>query len=778
MDTSSAGTDTEDADTTQQDPPDNDALAHEHVAAITQRSAEDEARVAGTTAANRQRIASEFTGTRRALSALVARSSASVQGLITGTQEAVRATATGAVAAVRSRVAGTVQEAGAQGNQARASLEHLVADTVTALQGRVQGIAGHIRGILGKLPLPAVPGAAQLRAAAGGLVNRAAAAVTSGLGQVRSLIGSALRAGLQLLTSLLAGASRLANGALSRASAAIQRGVQAISRWLGQIAASVGRILYRALTGTVLPALHRHERRLVQNLGTAQRQAVRALRANRDQHARAVTVAGTAADPTALRGVSEAALQNSRIVAQTFDERTTGILTSLSGSLAGGAARLGEHINGLLSRVTTAVQGTIAEATQSLAQIVTAVGSALQTALGALGAALTSVVQAVRAAVQQPAGELLQFAGSALSRITGFAGRLMRTLLSGTVPSVADVIGVFRPTTVASGPIVKPPPGGPITRIVVGLFVFLFAAFGAIIVTRFRALEAVIKALTDLGLSPMVAYAVLGLAVLLALGLALVVVLLLLKLIWPSPPTTPPAPAITHTTKLRAPDGSPANRTDIGVGESVVFKGNVAGAWTTSAGKPRIYTGKKFTWTAPDRKDTVTVTLVVGTASVSVTLRVVEPDKITAVKTQELKFGVGNAGAGMKLRFHFHPDTVSFGRVEAKEVSGPATKIDGYYKKYSPADLYHHSGDKFYVVRENNDDSELDTAFIRGNLCKPKYKKGSFRWVIPNHFKTWTESGNGKKFTDVIQAFEMVDNTGKIRITKAGAEVERSPSDP
>jgi hypothetical protein len=36
-----------------------------------------------------------------------------------------------------------------------------------------------------------------------------------------------------------------------------------------------------------------------------------------------------------------------------------------------------------------------------------------------------------------------------------------------------------------------------------------------------------------------------------------------------------------------------------------------------------------------------------------------------------------------------------------------------------------------------------------------------------------SETGDGKKFTEVTQFFHMVDDTGRMRVLKAGEEVEK-----
>jgi hypothetical protein len=242
-------------------------------------------------------------------------------------------------------------------------------------------------------------------------------------------------------------------------------------------------------------------------------------------------------------------------------------------------------------------------------------------------------------------------------------------------------------------------------------------------------------------------------------------------------PKKPPKPTITHETKFSAPDGTHKERSHVGVGEEVTFTGSAAGKWTASSGTPsELASGDKLTWTAPERAATVTINLQVATEVANITMQVIEPASITGRKNSELAFPAETAGAGMRLTFIYHPRSVSFGSAQAKEVSGEATGVAGYYKKhYTAAGLHHDSGDSFTSIKENNEDSSQDTAKTEDDF-KP-YEKGAFNWVIPNNFRVKTEDGDGKKFTEVTQAVEMVDATGKIRITKATtAKVERSPA--
>jgi hypothetical protein len=257
----------------------------------------------------------------------------------------------------------------------------------------------------------------------------------------------------------------------------------------------------------------------------------------------------------------------------------------------------------------------------------------------------------------------------------------------------------------------------------------------------------------------------------------------------PPPPSTAPAkpeprpatPAaakltITHLATLAAPDGSAGTRRDVGVGEEVTFTGSAAGKWTATSGKPAaLAAGATFVWTAPDRAADVTVKLGAGRDTATVAMKVIEPRRITCARNSTIPIPAGTAGAGMRLTFNYHPKTVSFGNAQAREVSGPASSITGYFKKhYTAAQLIHDSGDGFTSIKATNEDSAQDTARSIDRFTP--YENGTFAWVIPNKFKVRTEAGDGKQFTEVIQAFS-IDATGKERITKDGAAVERSPEE-
>lgn len=233
------------------------------------------------------------------------------------------------------------------------------------------------------------------------------------------------------------------------------------------------------------------------------------------------------------------------------------------------------------------------------------------------------------------------------------------------------------------------------------------------------------------------------------------------------------APDISIETDFEAPDGSGKSRRKAGVGERVTFTGSKTGEWKASGGSPlTLALGTTFVWTAPSRAASVTISLKSGKYTRRVIMSVLEPNAITAKKVREIRYPRGRMGVGMKLKFHYHPKTVSFGNTDAKEVSGPATNVRGYFKDHG-GDYRHDSGDTFFAINHDNVDTATDEASIR-NYPSP-WKRGGFDWIIPNHFKLRTEAGDGKKFTNVTQAFTMEGTDGTTRVSKGGEEAVRTP---
>ncbi len=241
-------------------------------------------------------------------------------------------------------------------------------------------------------------------------------------------------------------------------------------------------------------------------------------------------------------------------------------------------------------------------------------------------------------------------------------------------------------------------------------------------------------------------------------------------------PVTPTlgAPEVTHKTVFTAPDGTSNKRKKVAVGEEVKFEATAVGDWSADHGTPLTKVGSnKFKWTAPNRAKTATITFKSGIYTVTKVFEVLEPNAITGTNKREITtFAPGTQGVGMFLEFKYHPLNVSFGNVEAKEVSHPAANTTGYYLLHGMPH-HHNTGDTFFPIGSNNIDTATDEASQSG--YPSPWSEGGFDWDIPNHFKVKTEGGDGKEFTKVDQDFRMIDATGKTKISKAGLDVERTP---
>ena len=237
----------------------------------------------------------------------------------------------------------------------------------------------------------------------------------------------------------------------------------------------------------------------------------------------------------------------------------------------------------------------------------------------------------------------------------------------------------------------------------------------------------------------------------------------------PVPPVPPPAPiTIASATVKAAPSGAANTRKEVGVGEVVDFTASAAGIWKATNGTPTTgASSTTFRWKAPAVADTVTIALTSGTQTATDTIKVIAPNAITMRKVSSHTGDIGVGGACMLNEVKFGPDTVNLGATQWLEVPGPATGVDGFFKKFSAATL-HHNPTLFYI--SINDSNILDGSdHCAWHTTPGPYKDGSFTWVVPNRYKLDGEpDSKGRFFTNTSQVFTM-NSAGTMHITKAGA---------
>jgi hypothetical protein len=515
-------------------------------AAIIADSAHSEQQVKAVAAARRGEISARFAEVRGRTTGLLASLSAGIQTFVTARQAEVQTTTASILTAGQAMQAGTVKAAQGQIQQARTVLDGVAGSATVALERQVSQTAGRITGFVDGLPLPDLPGVSAIRAGARALAGGAASAVTATLGQVRGLVGAALQRGAEMLGSLLSLVSQAASSALNRIGSMIQAAVRSVFAGLSRMGAALLNGLRRAVDGTVLAGLRRVESTLIKNLATAERQAIIALRANRDEHLQALRDGRGATDGST--NLAEEARQNSVAVVTTFRERVTGLLGSIFGAIGAGAAALRQQLGQLLSRVIAVVQAPLTQILAGLRQVGQAVGGFLQSLLSDLAAGITSVVGFVRSLIQNPMDAVINFATRAVSKAVQFFAGLPSRLLGGnfSLPGVTELIG----EPLAKGPIIKPPPG-PIVKPILTFLSLLFLTVGAIILYFAPSLvAAVAAALAALGITvaPVTLLIIVGIVAVAALIAALVLLYLLYRLVKPGPkPPKPPKKPVKVT---------------------------------------------------------------------------------------------------------------------------------------------------------------------------------------------------------------------------------------
>jgi hypothetical protein len=531
-----------------------------------------EAQAAGIAAARRQQVTGQFARVRTTVSEFFSRSVTGVQTVIATRQRELTAGTRAVVQTIQSIVTGTLDAAKAQSDQDRQAMDAAIQGLIASLQGGVQGIAGQIIGLINSVPIPDIPGVAQIKGAAINLLQGAASMVNGALGKVIGVVHSALDAGFGLLNSLLASFQQVIASALSMASSVVTRVLNSVFQALNRVATVIASTLRQVLIGPIFGALGRLEQTILNAIAKALEHTIAALRKNRDLHVEAISTppkpgAGApkggpvkpAAGVSGVQAIAQEAIQNSRRVLQIFEEKLSSTVGSALQSLGNVAAQVQQQLAAFIARAVAIVVAKVQEVVQTVGRLADAARNFLQSLIQACRDTLSGVLDAVRSFVQAPADQLLGFARNALSRMGSFIASFVRNLIAGggLAGSAASAIGEFQlsgPTTLPlRGPITKPSPGEIVLRLLFEAIVA--AAVAALTVLVGEELALVIVAF--LIANPLVAL------VIIVVVLVLVLVLLYLLYKWitkpkpaPSPPgctPTPPVPFPPGNSKINGP---------------------------------------------------------------------------------------------------------------------------------------------------------------------------------------------------------------------------------
>jgi len=233
-----------------------------------------------------------------------------------------------------------------------------------------------------------------------------------------------------------------------------------------------------------------------------------------------------------------------------------------------------------------------------------------------------------------------------------------------------------------------------------------------------------------------------------------------------------------HTLVNRCHAAIPADRTrsKLGVGEEVSLDispglppGYVA-TWVATSGTVEPPTGDSVTFTAPERKNSANVKVVIGRESMEKDFEVVEPSGDYTPEIVEPFLRVDPVGAGMNLRVYFHPRDVSFYNVWIYEVPGPASNPKGYFVNVEPPphDELHGAG-VWWKLGEDN--SWGDEASFFG---WPPNVNGSYDWVIPAQWRVGNNGTIKSPWTTWVQSHTITEGR-RGTVEKLGLCVDQTP---
>jgi hypothetical protein len=735
---------------------------------IRQDCAVSESQVTRVAMTRRQQISSSFAGARAGLSGFFTQSIASAQAFIAKRQADITASATSAITSIRTAISGALQSARAQVAQVRARINQTLERIKSSTQTAVDGVAKRITRTIDSVPFPNIPGVGRIRSAAAGLLNRAAGVVNGAFGRLTGFVGWVLNAGLGILDSLLRIVSNLVDRALALVLAAIQRVIQIVGQGLSRIVEVIGSTLRRILLAICLPILSRIERLIQMAIDRGRQHALATLRRNRDQYLAAMAAAllpspgGSGPCPEnpipMLLQLGRDAIQNNRLIVQTFQSITGRIFAAIIGAIVSGVARTLAFIARSVSQAFQAIANALRPAIQWLTETVQAVGRFVRELMQGFTGKLANVAEYLRSLVQGGAERLLQFGLDGLRRIGSFIYGYVRRLITGGSGGATDVMGEFTVAHSLGGggsrfAFLGPTPafaGSPI--FIIGGTLFIIIGAVAII-----------------------------LPVWLAIVIAVAVILLLILIIyliwrWLSKPKTPkPCCTIVTKTLVSAPDGTADTRSAVGVNERVEMTAGTSSNWSASHGSVSPATGPSTIWTAPARKAsscTITAKPTAGASPCSVTMKAIEPTESRQTIKSRLTYTAGLAGSGFIGDCVIHPLNVSFSRIKTREdiATGKAT---GYYDTVLGWNGSVHPAGSLAPIDTDNRGVPDTVGTVPPGSPKP-FDKGKFHWPIPQLFQVLGGSGETKfSVSDHVQ--EMSGTSGEETTSKEGASRTRTP---
>ena len=223
-----------------------------------------------------------------------------------------------------------------------------------------------------------------------------------------------------------------------------------------------------------------------------------------------------------------------------------------------------------------------------------------------------------------------------------------------------------------------------------------------------------------------------------------------------------------------APADTSLYRTRLGVGERVFVRSFPnAEAISCERGVITPFGGVGAKYDAPYRAcgDKITAKFS-SVGKCEVALSVLEPTGFKVVGSMADRYRIGVAAAGMTVKLQMLPLSVSFGRLELKEIGKAATDATGYFSRSDLAQYLVHVPLDWKAIEKDNIIGD-DHAYVE-ELPRP-WDNGSFSWEVPARWRVMDNGDSEKEFPWSNQQFS-ITSEGTVRVSKFGLQVERAIS--
>lgn len=230
-----------------------------------------------------------------------------------------------------------------------------------------------------------------------------------------------------------------------------------------------------------------------------------------------------------------------------------------------------------------------------------------------------------------------------------------------------------------------------------------------------------------------------------------------------SPEVTVLACQITSQTLATTPNQR--DRGVLGIGEQVfvTFNPSKSVSWSVDKGTVNLASGISTMFTAADSVENSTVTATIDGVGIEKKFSSILPSSINGIKNSSS--GGQSGSVSMNITFEFQPTTVSFYRMEFREITGPASNVTGYFEQFSSFQLWHTPNPNFIGTSGYDNLFCCDTAAM--NQSTTPYSQGGFDWDIPIEVRVLGSSTQHRPF-NILQQFNMLNASGDCSINKVG----------